>query len=233
MSLHTPSSSISSSEGSAFPWILEHLLAYPGTYEIPLRTMYTLNSTPHTQPFLRQNTRPETPSLCSSNDSNSDSAPASPQFPPEQLAAQSATEHFKSCLMSHISKLPTQPFSLPPSFVTSFVRRCFTADLCQVDFTQALTALDYLKDLESRRTREVKTALQRLGMDKDKTIETREDIKRRFPRVSEWLTSIADKERRVEALYTQVYVGLRRWVSCFHRSCIEQSLTMLLPDSHQ
>ena len=216
MSLHTPSSSISSSEGSAFPWILEHLLAYPGSYEIPLRTMYTLNSAPHAQPFLRQTTRPGTPSLCSSNDSNPDSAPASPQFPPEQqqqLKAQSATEHFKSCLMNHISKLPTQPFSLPPSFVTSFVRRCFTADLWQVDFTQALTALDYLKDLESRRKKELWTALQRLGIDKDKGYETGEDIMRRFPRVSEWITSINEKERRVEALYTQVYVGLRRWVS--------------------
>ena len=236
MSLHTPSSSISSSEGIAFPWILEHLLAYPGSYEIPLRTMYTLNSTPHTQPFLRQNTRPGTPSLCSSNDSNPDSAPASPQFPPEQqqqLAAQNATEHFKSCLMNHISKLPTQPFSLPPSFVTSFVRRCFTADLCQVDFTQALTALDYLKDLESRRKRELKTALQRLGIDKDRTSETGEDIMRRFPRVSEWIKSMDDKEKRVEALYTQVYVGLRRWVSASTVARLSNSLTMLLSDPHQ
>lgn len=215
MSLHTSSSSTSSSEGSAFPWILEHLLAYPGSYEIPLRTMYTLNSTPHAQPLPRQSVRPDTPSLCSSNGSSPDSTPASPNFPPEQqqqLVAQSATEHFKSCLMSHISKLPTQPFSLPPSFVTSFVRRCFTADLCLVDFTQALTALDYLKDLESRRKRELNLALQRLGVDKERINETGEDVMRRYPRVSEWIKSMEDKERKVEALYTQVYIGLRRWV---------------------
>ena len=216
MSLHTASSSTSSTDGSSFPWILEHLLAYPGTYEIPLRTMYTLNSTPQAQPYPRQSMRPDTPSLCSSDGSSPDSAPASPQFPPDQqqqLVAQNATEHFKSCLMTHISKLPTQPFSLPPSFITSFVRRCFTADLFLVDFTQALTALDYLKDLESRRKRELTLALQRLGVDKHSINETGQDIMRRFPRVSEWIKSMEDKERKVEALYTQVYIGLRRWVS--------------------
>lgn len=31
-------------DGAAFTWLLEHILTYPGTYEIPLRTMYTLNS---------------------------------------------------------------------------------------------------------------------------------------------------------------------------------------------
>lgn len=208
-------SSSSSNEGSAFPWILEHLLAYPGTYEIPLRTMYTLNSAPQAQNYTRQSVRPDTPSLCSSNGSSPDSTPASPNFPSDQqqqLVPQNATDHFKSCLMTHISNLPSQPFSLPPSFITSFVRRCFTADLCLVDFTQALTALDYLKDLESRRKKELKLALQRLGVDPEAVCQTGEEIMKRYPRVAEWMTSMQDKERKVEALYTQLYIGLRRWV---------------------
>ncbi|KAL6721209.1 hypothetical protein ACLMJK_000311 [Lecanora helva] len=215
---HESSSSTSSTEGAAFPWILEHLLAYPGTYEIPLRTMYTLNSAPSAQQYPRQSTQsnqsiqPGTPSL-SSTASSPDSSPASPTFPSEQQypsAAHNATEHFKSCLMTHISKLPTQPFSLPPSFITSFVRRCFTTDLCLVDFTQALTALDYLKDLDSRRKRELALALQRLGLEQSTDDQIKGDCSKN-PKVLEWVESVRDKERKVEALYTQVYIGLRRW----------------------
>ena len=214
MSPHLSSSTTSSNDGAAFPWILEHLLAYPGTYEIPLRTMYTLNSTtqaPHTR---RQSLRPGTPSL-SSTASSPDSSPASPTFPPEhqqnQFAAQSAADHFKSCLMTHISNLPSQPFSLPPSFITSFVRRCFPAELCLVDFTQALTALDYLKDLENRRKRELTMALQRLGLDIT-VIEQAGREMSKDAKISEWVLSMQNKEKKVEALYSQVYIGLRRWV---------------------
>lgn len=227
MPSHDRSSSTSSADGAAFPWILEHLLAYPGTYEIPLRTMYTLNSTPSAQQYPRQSTQsnqsiqPGTPSL-SSTASSPDSSPASPSFPPDQqqqLAAHSATEHFKSCLMTHISKLPSQPFSLPPAFITSFVRRCFTADLCLVDFTQALTSLDYLKDLENRRKRELTLSLQRLGLEQSMVDHPRGEISKN-PRTTEWVHSMREKERKVEALYTQVYIGLRRWV-CTHEALMK------------
>lgn len=217
---HNSGSSAASTEGAAYSWILEHLLAYPGTYEIPLRTMYTLNSTPSTQQYPRQSLQTGTPSL-SSTASSADSSPASPEFPPEQhhqLAPQSATEHFKSCLMTHISQLPSQPFSLPPSFITSFVRRCFTTDLCKVDFTQALTALDYLKDMENRRKRELMLTLQRLGLDQGPANQAREDDCK-HSRISEWVASMQDKERKVEALYTQVYIGLRRWVRFYSVHC--------------
>lgn len=213
MSPHSSTSS-SLSEGSAFPWILEHLLAYPGTYEIPLRTMYALNSTPHAQQYSRQSARQGTPSL--SSGSSPESSPASPNFPVDQQpqpGAHSTTEHFKSCLLTHISQLPSQPFSLPPAFITSFVRRCFTADLCEVDFTQALTALDYLKDLETRRKREFASVLQRLDLDKLVLDQDGEELKKKNPSMSEWVTRMQDRERKVEALYTQVYLGLRRWVS--------------------
>ena len=211
----TNNSPTSSTDGSAFPWILEHLLAYPASYEIPLRTMYTLNSAPQAQPHSRlAANRPGTPSL--SNGSSTDSSPASPDFPIEQqhqLAAHAATEHFKSCLMNHVRQLPSQPFSLPPAFITSFVRRCFSEELCLVDFTQALTALDYLKDLENRRKRELSLALQRLGVNKDTFVQEGNETSRKYPGVSTWLLSMQEKERKVEALYTQVYIGLRRWVN--------------------
>ena len=217
MSPHNSSSTTSSHDGAAFPWILEHLLAYPGTYEIPLRTMYTLNSTPQAQQHRSQSLQPGTPSL-SSSASSPNSSPASPNFPPEhqqnQYAAQSAADHFKSCLMTHISRLPAQPFSLPPSFITSFVRRCFPIELCQVDFTQALTALDYLKDLENRRKRELTVVLQRLGLDTALAGQAGGEISKNA-KISDWVLNMQSKEKKVEALYSQVYIGLRRWVRIY------------------
>ncbi|MCJ1461867.1 hypothetical protein MMC07_000466 [Pseudocyphellaria aurata] len=216
MSPNSTSSSSSPTEGPAFPWILDHLLNYPGSYEIPLRTMYTLNATPQGQALTRQSIHPGTPSLSDrSSFESAPASPASPSFPPEKqnqyLPGHDVTEHFKSCLMTHISRLPSQPFSLPPKFITSFVRRCFTDDLCLVDFTQALTALDYLKDLENRRKRELTLVLHRLGLDKDTLEQAGDAISRRHPKIAEWLLSMQTKEKKVEALYTQVYIGLRRW----------------------
>lgn len=207
MSPHSSTSS-SSSEGAAFTWILEHILAYPGTYEIPLRTMYALNSTPQAQPYPSQSAR---------HGSSPEISPASPNFPPDQQHHSSThnatTEHFKSCLMNHLSQLRSQPSSLPPTFITSFVRRCFTEDLCQVDFTQALTALDYLKDLENRRKRELAAVLHRLGVGKEVLDQEKEDLGMKHPKIAEWVLAMQNKERKVVALYTQVYLGLRRWVS--------------------
>ena len=159
---------------------------------------------------------PRTPSLSASSSSSSPISPQTPQFAQDSSQHSTklaATDHFKSCLMEHISYLPSQPFSLPPSFITSFVRRCFTEDLCLVDFTQALTALDYLKDLETRRKRELSAVLRRLGINGESFGQERESLSSQHPEIAEWLSSMEDKERRVEALYTQVYIGLRRWVS--------------------
>ena len=199
---------ISTGEGAAYPWILEHILAYPGNYDIPLRTMYTSNVMAQTHAGVK------TPSLSDGSSlENSPVSPESPNFEPPlhgQTALQSATEHFKLCLMEQISEQPHQPFSLPPSFINSFVRRCFTEQLCQVDFTQALTALDYLKDLENRRKRELSAANIRLGAAKMASPGGNDEIAN--AELEKWMAGMEDKSRKVEALYTQVYVGLRRWV---------------------
>ncbi|KAL9085627.1 MAG: hypothetical protein Q9165_007528 [Trypethelium subeluteriae] len=197
--LQTGTSSTSQSSGSSYPLILDHVLSYPGTYEIPLRTMYTLNSAPRAQP-LPQNFKQATASRNSDGDSLSNSQ-------------QDATAQFTSSLLSQISHLPSQPCSLPPSFINSFVRRCFTAELEAVDFPQALTALDYLKDLEHRRRRESTNAFRRLGLDPANLDDELEKVAHEYPGVTSWVRSIKDKEKKVEALYTQIYIGLRRWVS--------------------
>ena len=219
------------SQGSAYPWVLEHLLAYPGTYELPLRTMYTLNATTQNQP--------QSPTLPSSTSVPGNAFPRKSQDAVDEhqnMTTITAAAQLRANLMAQISQQPTQPTSLPPSFITSFVRRCFPPELDQVDFPQALTAMDYLKDLEVRRRREVVAALDKLGIDRE-DLSHRDKLARKYPGVLRWVTEIEDKERKVEALYTQVYVGLRRWtlvnelsLTPFHKAnCIAMLNTLYPP----
>lgn len=195
--------------GAAFTWILEHLLAYSGSYEIPLRTMYALNSNPTAQ--LSSGRGVGHTSGCSNN---AKATSASPVTDGKQRGEAGSAEaaRFKANLMSQVAQLPSQPCSLPPSFTTSFIRRCFTPEIEHVDFLQALTALDYLKDIETRRRKEVLSALKRLGIDRQ-TASERTELGKTYPGVLSWVTSLEEKEKKVEVLYSQIYIGLRRWVS--------------------
>ena len=114
--------------------------------------------------------------------------------------------------MAQMSQLPNQPTSLPPSFITAFLGRCFPPDLVSVDFPQALTGLDYLKDLETRRQREVIYVLGRTQISQA-ILDSELDLRRQYPGVARWKHSIKSQEQIVEKLYTQLYIGLRRWVS--------------------
>ncbi|KAL4799748.1 hypothetical protein BDV19DRAFT_236186 [Aspergillus venezuelensis] len=174
-------------DGSALTWIFDHILRYPGTYEIPLRTMYALNCN-----NMKQSQLPETAFA---------RRPTSPKS--------SAAEDLRAQLSHQISRLPSQPCSLPPSFVTSFLRRCFTPQLEDVDFPQALAGLDYLRDLETRRRKEVEAAVQRLGLRPDNQ---NPEFAKKCPGVVVWIESIKSKACKSEALYTQIYIGLRRWI---------------------
>ncbi|WPH00166.1 Hypothetical protein R9X50_00298900 [Acrodontium crateriforme] len=192
-------SSSNGSTGSSYQLILDHILTYPGSYEIPLRTMYTLNCAPRSQ---------SSGSISVSSSSNG----SSPMTAQAGFYDHQTTQTFAENLMAQMSKLPSQPTSLPPSFITSFVLRCFPAELTLVDFPQSLTGLDYLKDLETRRRREVAAALSRLAIDRTTLDLDASSLGERYPGVLQWVNSIEAKEKRVEALYTQVYVSLRRWI---------------------
>lgn len=198
------------SDGAALTWILDHYLRYPASYEIPLRSMYALNAKPTTQPLstttVAGNLYAETAFQPRASTNSSQSSSSAVSDTPSDVAAQ-----FKAQLITQISRLPSQPCSLPPSFITSFLRRCFAVQLEKVDFPQALTGLDYLRDLEKRRRKEVVASLQRLQIDPH-DLRQREALANKYPGVLSWITSMETKEKKVEALYTQVYLGLRRWV---------------------
>lgn len=194
----------SMSSGASYQLILEHILTYPNTYEIPLRTMYTLNCAPRAQPLSPHASRAPSPT-------SSSNSPTLPSLPYDQ---QATTAQFTSALMDQISQIPSHPSSLPPSFVTTFVNRCFPIALELVDFPQSLTALDYLKDLESRRRKEIAHSFQTLNLDRSNlSPESLEELRGWNPAVADWVESLENKLRKVEALYTSIYISLRRWVS--------------------
>ncbi|KAM3413725.1 hypothetical protein BST61_g10413 [Cercospora zeina] len=183
-----------SSNGSSYQLILDHILTYPGSYEIPLKTTYSLNCAP------KNGARPSTPSSNATSPNLSQGS-----FTPETQSTQALTES----LMSQLSQLSNQQQILPPSFITAFVQRCFPSQLPHVDFPQALTGLDYLKDLETRRRREAASALNRLGIDRDALDR---DAASLSPRNLQWVRSLEDKEKKIDTLYTQIWIGLRRWI---------------------
>ena len=87
-------------------------------------------------------------------------------------------------------------------------------ELHLVDFPQSLTALDYLKDLETRRRKEVSRALEHLRIDQNvlETAQDSEELAKWYPMVADWVRTLENKEKKLDALYTQLYIALRRWV---------------------
>lgn len=198
----TQSERLDAPDGSSLMWILDHCVRYPGSYEIPLRTMYSLNCNPTRQP-APSNRAPET--AFSKRSSNSSKSSVDSQEEPTDRAAD-----FRALLIHHASRVRGQTCSLPASFITSFLRRCFVPILADVDFPQALTGLDYLKDLDIRRRKEVSAALERLQVGAA-DLQDGSEFSKNHPGVLAWIKSINIQNRKAEALYTQIYIGLRRW----------------------
>ncbi|KAL5120935.1 hypothetical protein ACEQ8H_001123 [Pleosporales sp. CAS-2024a] len=207
----TPTHSRHASDEShvtSMSYILEHILQYPGSYEIPLRTMYTLNCVPRSQPLPKDLSRRHTPTA-----STASTASASPVA--AQLAwtgAETAAMSFTAQLMHHLNSLPTQPSSLPPAFIVNFVNRCFHPSLQLVDFPQALTALDYLRDLETRRRKEMKAAFERLHVHAESYDADMATMADKFPGIALWVRNVEGKDRKAESYYAQLWLGLRRWI---------------------
>ncbi len=111
-----------------------------------------------------------------------------------------------------MNKLPLQPSSLPPTFIVNFVSRCFHPDLNLVDFSQALTALDYLRDLENRRRKEMVAAFERLLIHPDSFESDLGHMAETFPGIALWVRNVETKNKKAESYYGQVWIGIRRWV---------------------
>ena len=186
-------------------YILEHVLQYPGSYDVPLRTMHELNRKAQSLPM--DISRAQTPTS---------SSPVTGQF--AWNGAEAATMSFTSQLMKELKNLPTRPSSLPPTFIVNFVSRCFHPSVGLVDWPQALTALDYLNDLDSRRRRETNAAFARLHIQEDTYDTDMAFMAEKFPGIALWVRNIEGKSKKAEQYYAVMWLGLRRWVSCLRLS---------------
>jgi hypothetical protein len=155
-----------------------------------------------------------TPSLFSRNSSYSKNSKSSRSSGSSyETGSYDANAEFRACLSRTVSELPSQPCSLPPSFIVSFARRAFCLELCDVDFSQGLTSLDYMKDLENRWKKELHAAFTRLNVtSQDAADPENSELARKYPGVMEWYIDVSKKARTIAALYTQVYLGMRRWI---------------------
>ncbi|CAO2654159.1 Nn.00g108920.m01.CDS01 [Neocucurbitaria sp. VM-36] len=184
---------------SSMSYILEHVLQYPGSYDVPLRTMHELNR--KAQSLSRAQTPPGKPGNAS---------PVTGQF--AWNGAEAATMSFTSQLMKQLRSLPTRPSSLPPTFIVNFVSRCFHPSVGLVDWNQALTALDYLNDLDSRRRRETSAAFARLHIQEDTYDTDMAFMAEKFPGIALWVRNIEGKNKKADQYYAIMWLGLRRWI---------------------
>lgn len=118
--------------------------------------------------------------------------------------------------LSFLAKSPTQDRrqsqGIPRKFVRKFcLHNVFNLNYNEVDFKQALTAIDYLRDLECTRRTALREAAQRLGIEKDNWRE----VLQKDPVAKQWVEDVQKDELAIEELYGSVFVDLRIWV-CFH-----------------
>lgn len=183
--------------------ILEHVLQYPGSYDFPLKTMYELNRMDRSLPkdFAR--------SLPSPNKSGN-ASPVSGQF--AWSASETAITAFQASLMNQLKSLPTRNSSLPPSFINNFVLKVLHPDVEMCDWIQALTALDYLKDLETRRRKETAGAFERLNIHQESWDADMAEMAEQFPGIALWINNIEGKNKKAEQYYAAIWLNIRRWV---------------------
>jgi hypothetical protein len=180
-------------------YILEHVLQYPGSYDIPLKTMYELNRVDRAHPMPKNLSR------------SGSTSPVNGQF--AWNSTEAAAMSFTSSLMNQLKALPTRTSALPPAFIVNFVTRTFMPDPSEVDWSQALTALDYLKDLETRRRREMATTFESLDVHRDTWEADMARVAETAPGIALWINNLEGKNRKAESYYAQIWLGLRRWVS--------------------
>lgn len=99
---------------------------------------------------------------------------------------------------------------LPPDFVRKMIlSSIFRSDYKDIDFRQALTGLDYLRDLEETRRCCLRETATRLGI----TVDNWRDVLAVNVVALEWVEEVLRNETVVEAYYARIYVNIRIWVS--------------------
>lgn len=119
---------------------------------------------------------------------------------------------FSAMMENHVARLPSQPCSISVILLLKFLRGCFTENSDEVDFNQALSAIDWMRDLHIRWKKGFDSALAALGITRT-DLETLDhgQLAAKFPTSIGWLWDMFAKAHNLEAMYGQLYLNLRRW----------------------
>jgi hypothetical protein len=108
---------------------------------------------------------------------------------------------------------PASPCSrvkgFPVQFIRHVCRHVFAKEYESVDFTQALTCIDYLRDLERTRRSALRDAALRLGIERGNWRMILADE----PEAYRWVSAVQKQELVIEASYAAIFLDLRIWVS--------------------
>ncbi|KAI9791492.1 MAG: hypothetical protein M1816_003836 [Peltula sp. TS41687] len=206
---HSSASSFSSYSDAnpSYTWINDHIFMFPQHSYVGLDGLFQYNAS---------QLRPSAPPPLASSIRNSILVVGAPLMARPKSAARSSFEK----QMVHIMQQPTRPEWMPVYIINNLMKFVFDEDIAQVQFGFALKGLDYLIGLESRRHRELGEAFARLGLKADNasfgSFSAPEEVAGPAGKLDSWRKSIDDKVKTIEGLYTQVYVGLRRWI-CFNQ----------------
>lgn len=100
---------------------------------------------------------------------------------------------------------------LPAADIADLIRSVFMANLSEVNLTQALAALEDMKDLNSCKNIEVAAVLQRLGPDVNPQHQTWKRLGPVQQVVADWITGIIAESREIDKLYLKTDMDLRRF----------------------
>jgi hypothetical protein len=95
----------------------------------------------------------------------------------------------------------------PVQFVQQVCRKVFAQEYKDIEFSQALTCIDYLRDLECTRRTALRDAALRLGIDKENWRSILADAE-----AYHWVSSVQKQELVIESLYAAIFLDLRIWV---------------------
>jgi hypothetical protein len=103
-----------------------------------------------------------------------------------------------------------------------------------------LTALDYLRDLENRRKKEMIAAFERVHIHPETYEQDMETMAERFPGIALWVRNVEGKNKKAQNYYAQVWLGVRRWIMInelslqpFNKLNCMGMLNTLLPPMHE
>ncbi|KAG9229977.1 hypothetical protein BJ875DRAFT_357085, partial [Amylocarpus encephaloides] len=124
---------------------------------------------------------------------------------------------------------------LPTRFIENIcLNKVFKQNYDDVDFNQALTCLDYLRDLECTRRNSLREAALTLGISK----ENWRNVLAEEPEAYRWVSMVQKQELAIESSYAAVFIDLRIWTMVhelqsepFYKPNVLAMLNTLFPPS--